>query len=409
MHKLPALRLAIVGAGPVGLTLALLAARRLPHADVTVFDARPADRDVSGDPRTLALALGSLQTLQRLQAWPAQAACAIEEVQVSQAPPAWGSDAAVRLTTRDLGVPMLGSVIAYGPLIAALQSAWQAQVRARPDRLRSCWGTPVTAVRPASNGVRIGGDELACFDVGVIAEGGVFADQPRKGLQRDYRQSAWVGTVELSGAPQGTAFERFTRSGPLALLPLVWPPAAHEAGGAPAPESANTSHHRAALVWCVSADDDPVEPLDPAQRLALLNTLLPRQAGRAQTLGPLKRFALGLNAERTLVQGRVVRIGNAAQTLHPVAGQGLNLGLRDAHALVESLHRSASIDAALRRVEWQRAPDRWSMIATTDFLARSFTWGGPGVGSVRGLALAALQHLGPVKAALARHLMYGQR
>ena len=60
MHKLPALRLAIVGAGPVGLTLALLAARRLPHADVTVFDARPADRDVSGDPRTLALALGSL-------------------------------------------------------------------------------------------------------------------------------------------------------------------------------------------------------------------------------------------------------------------------------------------------------------------------------------------------------------
>jgi hypothetical protein len=85
------------------------------------------------------------------------------------------------------------------------------------------------------------------------------------------------------------------------VLPLVWPPAAHEAGGAPAPESATTSPHRAARGWCVSADDDPVEPLDPAQRLALLNTLLPRQAGRVQTLGPLKRFALGLNAERTLI------------------------------------------------------------------------------------------------------------
>ena len=78
-----------------------------------------------------------------------------------------------------------------------------------------------------------------------------------------------------------------------------------------------------------------------------------------------------------------MRIGNAAQTLHPVAGQGLNLGLRDAFALVHALRdsdRSASrIDAALRRVEWQRAPDRWAMIAATDFLARSFTWQAPGL------------------------------
>jgi 2-octaprenyl-6-methoxyphenol hydroxylase len=127
------------------------------------------------------------------------------------------------------------------------------------------------------------------------------------------------------------------------------------------------------------------------------------------SITPLKDFALGLNAERSLVQGRSVRIGNAAQTLHPVAGQGLNLGLRDAFELVQVLRRQGDVDAALRRVEWSRAADRWSMIAATDFLARSFTWGVPGLAAARGLGLAALQAARPLKALLARHMMFGSR
>jgi 2-octaprenyl-6-methoxyphenol hydroxylase len=123
----------------------------------------------------------------------------------------------------------------------------------------------------------------------------------------------------------------------------------------------------------------------------------------------LKHFALGLNAERTLVEGRIVRIGNAAQTLHPVAGQGLNLGLRDAVELVRSLAGNTDVPSVLRSVEWRRAPDRWSMIAATDFLARSFTWELPGLGVARGIGLAALQALGPVKSALARQMMFGSR
>ena len=92
-----------------------------------------------------------------------------------------------------------------------------------------------------------------------------------------------------------------------------------------------------------------------------------------------------------------------------MAGQGLNLGLRDAHALVAALQRVRDVDAALKRVEWQRAPDRWSLIAATDFLARSFTWPLPGLASARGLGLAALQRLGPAKRALARQMMFGWR
>jgi 2-octaprenyl-6-methoxyphenol hydroxylase len=116
------------------------------------------------------------------------------------------------------------------------------------------------------------------------------------------------------------------------------------------------------------------------------------------------------------VSGRQVRIGNAAQTLHPVAGQGLNLGLRDAFSLVTALRDVADrsraapdLDAALSRVAWQRAPDRWALIAATDFLARSFTWSAPGVDTLRGVGLALLDRLPPAKHALARQMMFGSR
>ncbi len=389
--------LAVVGAGPVGLALALHAARLLPQAQVTVYDARPADRDVSADPRTLALSLGSVQFLQQLQAWPADAAEAIVQVHVSQAPPTlhtpWGP-AQVDLKARDLGVPQLGAVLAYGTLLAPLQRAWQAAVAAQPRRLHSRFGTPVAGLKPLPDGVEVDAGTADRFDLAVVAEGGVFAEQTRKSVVADYGQTAWVGTVTLQDAPRGCAFERFTRQGPAALLPL---PAAADGSA------------RAALVWCVASADDPVQGLDEAQRLAVLRTVFPPEAGRLVALSPLKPFALGLNAERTLVQGRTVRIGNAAQTLHPVAGQGLNLGLRDAHELVRVLRWAANLDSALKRAEWARAADRWALIAATDFLARSFTWQLPGAATARGLGLAALQALPAAKHLLARRMMFGQR
>jgi 2-octaprenyl-6-methoxyphenol hydroxylase len=392
-HSL-ALKLAVVGAGPVGLALALHAARTMPHAEVTLFDAREAGFDLSADPRTLALSMGSVQQLQRLGAWPAQAAQPITAVHVSQAPPTWNADAAVRLRAVDEGVPMLGAVIAYGPLSATLQKAWEAEAAGAPQRLHSRFGTEVAALKPFDGGVEVDADIAESFDLVVVAEGGVFADQAHRAVVRDYAQTAWVGSVTLEGATPGMAFERFTRQGPAALLPLR-----------PAPDGSA----RAALVWCVPSSDDPVRELTDPQRQAVLNTLFPREAGRISAVSPLKSFALGLNAERTLVNGRQVRIGNAAQTLHPVAGQGLNLGLRDAHALVQALRFTTDVEAALRRVEWQRAVDRWATIATTDFLARSFTWQWPGAATARGLALAALQKTSPLKRLLARQMMFGRR
>ena len=401
-----ALDIAVIGAGPAGLALALHAARVLPQARISLFDRRDVAQDVSGDPRTLALSLGSVQLLQRLQAWPENAAQPILEVHVSQAPPTLAAagplaalaPAEVRILARDEGVPMLGAVLRYGQLVAPLQQAWLQAAAQAPQRLTTRFGSTVAALKPLqAGGVELDAGIAERFDLAVIAEGGVFAQQARKALASDYGQTAWVGTATLQGGGPGLAVERFTRHGPLALLPLQALPQA-------APGT-----RQAALVWCVRSDDDPVRSLDTPQRLAVLNTLLPEPAGRIVDLSPLKDFALGLNAERTLVQGRSVRIGNAAQTLHPVAGQGLNLGLRDAFELVQVLRHAQDIDAALQRVEWARAADRWSMIAATDFLARSFTWQLPGLAAARGLGLAALQAAGPLKSRLARQMMFGSR
>jgi 2-octaprenyl-6-methoxyphenol hydroxylase len=401
------LSIAVIGAGPVGLALALQGARTLPDAQFTLFDTRAADSDVAGDPRTLALSLGSVQLLDRLGAWRSDLAQPILEVHVSQQPPSappllgeWLGEPLLRIRAIDEAVPLLGAVLSYGSIVAPLQQVWMAAQAKEPKRLRSRFGQPVAALKNLGHAVEVDAGIAERYDLAVVAEGGVFSDQVRHALdvteraplRHDYGQTAWVGTVrfaDAAGRPPGVAFERFTRHGPVALLPM-------KDGGA-------------ALVWCVPGADDPVRELDAAQRVTVLNTLFPAAVGRIASISALKAFPLGLTAQRTLTDGRTVRIGNAAQTLHPVAGQGLNLGMRDAFELVRSLARDRDVAAVLRKLEWQRAADRWAMIAATDFLARSFTWTLPGAAAARGLGIAALQALGPVKSAIARQMMFGSR
>ena len=386
--------IAIVGAGPVGLAFALMAQQAMPQARLCLFDARALDADLHRDTRTLALGLGSVQLLQRLQAWPAAQAAAITEISVSQVPP---GRADVRLRAADLAVPQLGAVLGYGSLLEALQNAWVAAQRAQSTRLRHQFGLRVAGIKPLTQAVELDAGVVETFDLVVLAEGGLFAEQASKPLRRNYAQTAWVGDVRLGpGVPRGLAVERFTRSGPLALLPLPDDP----------------EGRRATLVWCVDAHDDPVAPLHDEQRLTLLRSLFPPDAADLRAIGPLKGFPLGLNAERHLVNSRVVAIGNAAQTLHPVAGQGLNLGLRDAHTLAQCLrtaYRSADIDAALSRFTRQRAPDRTALLATTDVFARAFAWDHPGATLAREAALGLLSAVKPLRDALARQMMFGWR
>lgn len=387
----PSLSLAVIGAGPAGLALSLLAAAHLPQAAVTLYDARPFERSLDADPRTLALSLGSVQLLERLGAWRRGSAQPIAAVHVTQQQPALVGGAEVVITAREMGVPFLGAVLGYGAVVAPLQQRWAQEAAREPHRLHTRFSAPVAALKQLDDGrVEVDAGVVESYDLVVVAEGGVFAEQARRAIVHDYRQNAWVGRVTLRDALQGVAYERFTPHGPAALLP--------------------TGEREAALVWCVEADDDDVSALDGHQQLAVLNTLFHENVGPITAVSELKSFALGLNAEKTLVEGAIVRIGNAAQTLHPVAGQGLNLGLRDAYVLVEQLARTpSSVATALRRLEWTRSPDRWSTIAATDFLARSFTWTLPILPGVRGLALSTLSHLPLLKRALARQMMFGLR
>ena len=253
----------------------------------------------------------------------------------------------------------------------------------------------MTALKALADGVELDAGIAERFDLGVVAEGGVFAQQARKALAHDYGQTAWVGTASdrrrrpawRSSASRGRARWRCCRL--RAGLARRRPPAA--------------------LVWCVPVDDDPMRELDDAQRKAVLNTLVPDVAGRIIGIAPLKTFALGLNAETSLVDGRSVRIGNAAQTLHPVAGQGLNLGLRDAYELVQrAAHRSRRrYRAAARRMGARSRPlehDRRHRLA-----GARLHLGLPGLAAARGLGLAALQAAGPLKSLLARRMMFGTR
>lgn len=421
----PSLSIAIVGAGPAGLSLALQAARALPEARVTVFDARPAELDISKDARTLALSLGTVQELGRIGVWEAIARSGLQapirEVHVSQQQPTvlWPGQGQpeVSITAAEQGVPQLGAVVSYGTLVAPLQTTWLAEVTKDEHRLAMRFGTPVRGLKRVGSAIEVDADIAEAFDLVVVAEGGVFADQPKlqwpEGLSHDYEQTAWVGQVRLDASAQdGVAYERFTPSGPAALLPL--PPGPVRAGG--------ESGRRAALVWCVQRADDPVAHLDEAQRLTVLGSIFPDRVGHILEMSPLKAFPLGLNAHTRLVSDQaVVRIGNAAQTLHPVAGQGFNLAMRDVHELLAALKvqgwahgddagtREMKVRRALRQFERRRQPDRLALVGATDFLARSFTWPAPILATMRGLGLGAVQQLPPIKRLLARSFMFGWR
>lgn len=381
-------QIAIVGAGPVGLAFACAAARALPHAGLQLFDAQPIDGQPRQDGRTLALSLGSIQWLRRLACWPEAQAEPMHEVSVSQLSP---GGVELRLRAAEMGVAQLGAVLPYAALQAAQQQAWLALAAAEPQRLQTRGEQTVQAIKALPDGgVELDAGVAERFDLVVQAEGGVFSEQPVKPWRRDYAQTAWVGNVVLDDAwPRGLAVERFTRDGPLAVLPLP----------------TQDGRRRAALVWCTAPEEAP-----EALSLARLRALLPRGAQAiADFETPLRAFPLGLNAEPRPLTGRVLRIGNAAQTLHPVAGQGLNLGLRDAHELVAQLRDTRDLDQALRRCVWRRSPDRFALLATTDLLARVFAIDAAPLTLAREAGLRLLQSLPPLRHAFARQLMFGWR
>ncbi|RQT14634.1 UbiH/UbiF/VisC/COQ6 family ubiquinone biosynthesis hydroxylase [Burkholderia contaminans] len=381
--------LAIVGAGPVGLALAGWLARRsaTQHASIALIDAREPAASAN-DPRAIAVSHGSRVLLDTL-AWPADAT-PIEHIHVSQR----GHFGRTLIDRDEHGVAALGYVVRYGSLVQALAGA----VRGT----RVDWLTSTTARAPQqdADGVTLTldgpqGERTLRARVVINAEGGLFHEQQADAgkHRRDYGQTAIVGTVTVSAPRPNVAWERFTHEGPLALLPLGGPRQAEYA-----------------LVWCCTPDE-------AARRAALPDDAFLRELGTAfgarmgdfVAIAGRASFPLGLSAAQTLVNGRVAIVGNAAQTLHPVAGQGLNLGLRDAHTLVDTLSAQGFEATALATFNARRALDRRFTIGATDTLARLFTIDSGPLPLLRGAALTALEFVPPLKKVIARQMMFGQR
>ncbi|MBU9146859.1 UbiH/UbiF/VisC/COQ6 family ubiquinone biosynthesis hydroxylase [Burkholderia multivorans] len=381
--------LAIVGAGPVGLALAGWLARRsaTQHASIALIDAREPSASAN-DPRAIAVSHGSRVLLDTL-AWPADAT-PIEHIHVSQR----GHFGRTLIERDEHDLAALGYVVRYGSLVQALAGAVRGS--------RVDWLTSTTARAPLqdADGVALTldgphGERVLRARIVVNAEGGLFHEQQADAgkHRRDYGQTAIVGTVTVSSPRPNVAWERFTHEGPLALLPL---------GG---PRQADY-----ALVWCCAPDE-------AARRAALPDDAFLRELGIAfgERMGSFvaiagrASFPLGLNAAQTLVKGRIAIVGNAAQTLHPVAGQGLNLGLRDAHTLVDVLSTHGFDATALATFNARRALDRRLTIGATDTLARLFTIDAGPLPLLRGAALTALEFVPPLKKAIARQMMFGQR
>ena len=236
----------------------------------------------------------------------------------------------------------------------------------------------------------------------VHAEGGLFKKHDWVESGRDYGQSALVGLVEVENAIPHQAWERFTAEGPLAVLPSHY------------------GDNILNLVWCGSPESSKERlRLSDQDFLHSLQLEFGSRIGRFLRIRDRRLYELGLNYRKQITKDNEVWIGNAAQTLHPVAGQGLNLGLRDAFLLSEKLaglfsgsaseQTSVEIQNTLESYAQSRKADRTTTIGLTDFMARVFTSNLAPIVMARGLALTALQWLPPVKTALARQMMFGRR
>jgi len=337
----------IRGAGPVGCALALALADS--GLTVRVFQGGSATPGF----RPITLSYASRLILERIGVWGELAVTPIETILVSQS----GGFGRTRMDAADAGVPHLGYVLDYSALATVLRA------KAAPF---------VTTEEEA---------EAGCT---VHAEGAA-ADAK----ETPYRQQAVVALVRTEPLATTSAFERFTPEGPLALLPL---------------------DGRYAVVW--SASPQRAQDLARAPEgdfLAALAAAAGRRPGRPVAVETRSVQPLALRVRPARVEARAVYIGNAAQTLHPVAGQGLNLGLRDAWELAQTLHgaRDPGDAVLLARYAARRRLDAAATIRVTHWMAEGFTGANRLSRLARGVALTALDVLPGPRRFFARRMIYG--
>lgn len=386
----------IVGGGAVGSALACaLAELPLDVVLVEARDARPVDRP-SFDTRVIALANGSQQILAGLDLWGDLEgyAEAIRSIHISER----GRFGAARIHAAEERVPALGYTIESQVLGRVL---WERMQRAPRLRVLAPAQVETFAALPDRAAVEVtaaGERRALTAKLVVAADGARSAVRTALGFdvaEHDYEQCAVIFNCTTTAPLAGRAFERFTERGPIAMLPLT--------GG------------RAAVIWTLpAAEAQRIAALPDAEFSAELEAAFGSRLGRFKRVGSRALHTLARVASGELHGPRAVLIGDAALRMHPVAGQGFNLALRDVATLAEVVAdellaqpAAADIGAAplLERYASWRAADRRRVSAFTHGLIQLFGEAAPGAGWGRGLGLMAFDLLPGAKALLARQTM----
>jgi 2-octaprenyl-6-methoxyphenol hydroxylase len=384
----------IVGGGMVGASLALaLGHSPLRILVIEAFEPESGQQP-SFDERTSALGNGSRQVFQALGLWDRllPEAAAIRHIHVSDA----GHFGFARLNAEEFGQAAIGYVV---PNRVIGRELWGALRRAAGVEVRM--PARVTHVQADADGATVefedhrGAQRISARLV-VAADGANSLVRAAAGIEstrNDYGQTAVIASLRTDRADDGTAYERFTSAGPMALLPLKLP----------------LSGHWRALVWAASPDDAAaLLALDDSGFMARWQDAFGWRAGRALQLGRRVAYPLALVRAGTGIAPRIVLLGNASQSMHPVAGQGFNLGLRDAAALAELLADAARSGddvggpTLLARYAAAREADREGVVRLTDTLVRGFSDARAGRAMVRNLGLLVFDALPPAKRALSR-------
>lgn len=367
----------IIGAGPVGGVLAAVLARNgrsVVLAERGILTPAPSPTDTRADTRGYALSYGSMQILDDLGYWQglqAQAA-AITDIHVSREG-AWGG---VRMRAEEHAVPALGFVVP----VSELEPRITERLRTTPAQVFE--STRLQRLEAVDNGQRMAtlltpeGEVRVRARLVIGADGAQSAVRAAAALptrERRYAADALVFDVQARQAPPGLALERFTRDGPLALLPQA--------------------HGGWNVVWIATPEVCEARlQLDVPARMAALQQRVGWRLGRLQAAGPVGRFPLTMIQPQTQIADRVVLVGNAAHALHPVAGQGLNLALRDVAVLLKHLVQATDPgeSAVLHGYAAARRADIVRTLGATDWLARNMQADWPGWPGLLGVGLATL-------------------
>lgn len=377
-------QIAVVGAGPVGVLAALLLARQ--GKQVLLLEARAQGSEIK-DRRTLALSFNSIDAFARAGiCLPEAETTPITDVHISQQ----HYPGRTLLRAADMNTPYLGRSCDYAVLMRACEAALH------HPKLSVLWNTRLNKIRTLDYFAELevghnGQSHSITADWVILAEGGALAEN-LPGIRRhsyDYRQNALVTTLSFEQAADGTAYERFADAGPFALLPygdayrLVW---------TRTPEDAQRLKH---------ADFDVFE--------AEFRQAFGSRLGKLQSRGETAVFPLQLKQLSRVYSGRVVCIGNAAQTMHPVAAQGLNLGVRDALALAEAFAGNACLKnpALAARYAAARRLDAHAVVGFTHSLVTLFDRPNALLQIGRGSVMGILDSVPALRKKFSEHLIFG--